>query len=336
MEILDCTLRDGGYATNFDFSERDVSYLCKELSAASVRRIEVGHGQGLGAPREETVTLADGLAVTAAKTAAGPNSLVGCFALPQYASEATIAEAVDAGVDFVRVGVPAEAPREAERLLKMLANHDIEVFLNLLKSQRLTKPFLAQAAELAHDVGAKAVYVVDSAGGMTRDEVRRHLHAVVGHGVRAGFHGHDNLGLANANAVTAVEAGASYVDGTLGGLGRSAGNARTEVLSYLLGERRSAPLKHLLDGLSYLEPRLDTWSRRTAFDVALGMAKVHSEDTETVVAYARDHGCDDPVGLLTAMSVREGNRGETGARALAGALRLYCLGKCTTAAKARR
>ena len=55
--------------------------------------------------------------------------------------------------------------------------------------------------------------------------------------VPVGFHGHNNLGLSVANALAAVEAGAASLDGAIGGLARSAGNAPTEMLCAVLQNR---------------------------------------------------------------------------------------------------
>jgi 4-hydroxy 2-oxovalerate aldolase len=100
-------------------------------------------------------------------------------------------------------------------------------------SHRLDPEGLAKQARIMADAGAQCVYVVDSAGALTLEEVQDRVAALVaelGHDAQVGFHGHQNLGLGVANSVVAYEAGGLQVDGCLIGLGAGAGNSPTEVL----------------------------------------------------------------------------------------------------------
>ena len=79
--------------------------------------------------------------------------------------------------------------------------------------------------------GADCVYVVDSAGALVQEVLEKgFLHLKEALSIEVGFHAHNNLGLAIGNTITALEAGADQIDGTLRGLGAGAGNAPTEVL----------------------------------------------------------------------------------------------------------
>jgi len=126
-----------------------------------------------------------------------------------------------------------------------------------------------------------ALYVVDSAGCMMPEDVREYVDAMKQLcQCDIGFHGHNNLDLANANCLAALEAGAVYVDGSIRGMGRSAGNAQTEVLAFLLkkrgyqitvdpfilfeaGEKVILPLNVQAQGLPPL-------------DIVIGMARFHT------------------------------------------------------------
>jgi 4-hydroxy 2-oxovalerate aldolase len=78
------------------------------------------------------------------------------------------------------------------------------------------------------------VYVVDSYGAMLPAHVHRYVSGVREQHAVVGFHGHDNLGMANINSITALQAGAAIVDGTLNGIGRGAGNAAIESLAGII------------------------------------------------------------------------------------------------------
>ena len=110
-----------------------------------------------------------------------------------------------------------------------------------------------------------------------------------------GYHGHDNLSLAMANTLRAIEEGAVLVDSSLQGMGRSAGNTVTEVLVAILQRRGSMPhidLKAAMDvGQGLIQPLL---GKRGVDPMAVtgGLAKFHSSFTGKVQSYARKHDID--------------------------------------------
>jgi len=90
---------------------------------------------------------------------------------------------------------------------------------------------LALEAQKMEAYGADAVYVVDSAGAMTIDDARRRVAAVKGAvSCQVGIHAHNNLSLAVANSLAALEEGVDQIDGCTTGLGAGAGNCPTEAL----------------------------------------------------------------------------------------------------------
>ncbi len=91
---------------------------------------------------------------------------------------------------------------------------------------------LVEQAKLFESYGAEVVYVVDSAGALLPFEVTEKITALRNElSIDVGFHGHNNLSMAMANTIAAVEAGATYIDGSLRALGAGSGNTQTEVLS---------------------------------------------------------------------------------------------------------
>jgi len=78
------------------------------------------------------------------------------------------------------------------------------------------------------------VYVVDSNGSMLANDVKKYTSCLKELFPVVGYHGHNNLGLANSNSITAIESGANIIDGTLHGIGRGSCNAATEELAAIL------------------------------------------------------------------------------------------------------
>src|SRR5262249_8402137 len=101
----------------------------------------------------------------------------------------------------------------------------------LMQTYVLSPQQVAKASVEAKRRGLDWFYIVDSAGGMTPAEVGEYVHAVSdASGLRVGLHAHNNSGLALANSLAAISAGATLVDATLQGMGRTTGNPPTEQL----------------------------------------------------------------------------------------------------------
>jgi 4-hydroxy-2-oxovalerate/4-hydroxy-2-oxohexanoate aldolase len=93
---------------------------------------------------------------------------------------------------------------------------------------------LADQAKIMVDAGAEVVYVTDSAGALTPSGAAARVDALrsaLPDDIAVGFHGHQNLSLGVGNSLAAVDAGATWIDGCLCGMGAGAGNAPTEVLT---------------------------------------------------------------------------------------------------------
>ena len=91
---------------------------------------------------------------------------------------------------------------------------------------------LLEQAKIFQDAGADYINLADSAGYLLPDDVKARVDKLVnGLDIPVGFHAHNNLSLAVANSIAAVETGATYIDATCRGLGAGAGNTQIEVLA---------------------------------------------------------------------------------------------------------
>ncbi|MBU0679626.1 MAG: hypothetical protein KJ626_16105 [Verrucomicrobia bacterium] len=235
--VLDCTIRDGSYLIKYQFTAEDTFFVASSLCRAGIGRIEVGHGLGLDAQYKGkgAAAISDAEYIEAGVAAAGDKAKIGVFFIPSFASLDSIRAAADVGLGFIRVGTNInqyELGKEAIELAKSLG---LEVWANLMKSYVMTPVEFAGIAKSVADYGADIVALVDSAGGMTPTQVREYARAALDIvDVPLGFHGHNNLDLVIANCLAFIEEGGLFVDGTLRGMGRSAGNAATELLCALL------------------------------------------------------------------------------------------------------
>ena len=108
----------------------------------------------------------------------------------------------------------------------------LTVMTFLMMSHMLPPQRLAEQAALLASYGADVVYVVDSAGALVPTSAAERVDALKQRiTADVGFHAHNNLGVGVGNALAAADKGATYIDGSLRGLGAGAGNAQTEVLA---------------------------------------------------------------------------------------------------------
>ena len=238
-DLLDVTLRDGAYVINFQFTADETRTIVAQLAAAGVRWIEVGHGLGLGASRagRGQAAASDADYLQAAAESAG-QARWGMFFIPGIATDDDLKLAAGFGMPFVRIGTNITQSQQALRWIERARSLGMFVSYNAMKSYAvLPREFARRAAETA-SAGAQLVCLVDSAGTMEPHEVRAYLRAARDATDAAlGFHGHDNLSLAVANTLAALESGATLVDASLHGMGRSGGNACTQIVVALLQRR---------------------------------------------------------------------------------------------------
>jgi len=237
IEILECTLRDGSYSVDFKFTLQDTALLAKLLCDVGFKYIEVAHGVGLGAARagKGQTPWSDEEAIRVAKSAVGDKAELGVFCIPGIANFDDMKRAVDAGLNFVRIGQNAPVSETTFPYIKEALKLGITPCVNFMKSYGVPPEEFGQRAKAVAEAGARMLYVVDSAGGMMPEQIARYFdEAHKNAEVPLGFHGHNNLYLVIANCLEAIKHGATFIDGTLFGLGRSAGNAPTEILVAVL------------------------------------------------------------------------------------------------------
>ncbi len=281
--IMDVTLRDGSYALSkpFCFSSADTSIICRLLEGAGVEYIEIGHGVGLNASNagygqalqtdEEYMEAADSVLMDAKW---------GMFCIPGIARLEDIDLAAEHHMDFIRIGTNVTEVEQSRKYIEKAKEKGMIVAANYMKSYASSPPDFASKVKLSESFGADLVYIVDSAGGMFAEDIRAYFKAIRDvSDLSVGFHGHDNLGLAVANSLAAVEIGIEFVDSSLQGFGRSSGNACTELLVTALsklGYETGLDLKKIFEiGKTHIQPLLNVKGREP-LDVISGYADFHS------------------------------------------------------------
>jgi 4-hydroxy-2-oxovalerate aldolase len=299
VTILDCTLRDGSYVVRQQFTAADTGRICAALEAGGVREIEIGHGFGLGASGHRLgIAAASDEEYVAAAARSLRRARFGMFYIPGIGTTAHLDMAREHGMHFVRMGTNVHQHQDARRHIEHARRIGLQVSYNAMKSYLASPEALRDAMCNTVAWGAQAVYVVDSAGTLIPNEVKAYVRALADSvGTPIGFHGHNNLMLANANCLAAWEEGATLFDGTLQGIGRSGGNAQSEILA-LVFERMKVDtgidVRQLLDaGERLVRPLMGAeGGGATSLNVVIGMAAFHSSYLDRVNAAAQRFGVD--------------------------------------------
>lgn len=238
VRVIDTTLRDGSHAVAHQFTPENVRVLTGMLDQAGVWAIAVGHGDGLGAASRQYGLPAHPdaeLLAVAAETA--QQARIAVALLPGIGTKDDLRAAHDAGASVVRVSTVCTEADIGIQHLGLARELGMEAHSHLSMAHIASPERMAQAARVVVDAGSVAVYIVDSAGALLPDDVRRRVAAIrdeVGDDVSIAIHEHNNLSLAVANSVAAIEEGASIVDVALAGLGAGAGNCQAEALVAVL------------------------------------------------------------------------------------------------------
>ena len=237
VTVLEVALRDGSHAVRHQFTLDQVKAIVKGLNDAKVPYIEVSHGDGIGGSSVQygfSHTYDIDL-IKAAKEEAD-FSKISVLLIPGIGTVEDLKLAHAAGADMVRVATHStEADVAAQHIKYAKEELGMEV-VGFLMMAHLTSPErLVEEAKKMQSYGADIIYVTDSAGALLPDGVTERVAALVAAlDVPVGFNAHNNLGLSIGNTLAAIEAGASFVDGSVRALGAGAGNTQTEVLVAVL------------------------------------------------------------------------------------------------------
>lgn len=306
--ILECTLRDGSYANNFQFTKRDTFNIVRALDIAGFELIETGHGMGLGASEmgKEVAAETDESYMQATAEAVKDASW-GMFCIPGIAKLNHLDIAKNYNMDFVRIGTNVESYKQSQPFIERAKKHGMFVCSNFMKSYLSTPNEFAQYALEVEKFGSDLVYIVDSAGGMFPDDLERYVNAIreKSSTLRLGFHGHHNIGLGVANALKAAELKVDVIDTSLQGFGRSTGNTPTEQFICTL-IRRGYPVQFdLIEVMDiaekYIQPHITNKGIST-IDIVAGFSLFHSSYMPIIEKYSKMYGVD-PRRLIMAVCI---------------------------------
>jgi 4-hydroxy 2-oxovalerate aldolase len=236
IKITEVSLRDGSHVVKHQFTEAQVKSVAKALDDAGMHYIEVSHGDGLGGSTlQYGKSLVDEMKLIEAAVEEAKQATIAVLLIPGIGTVHELKQANSLGADLVRVATHVTEADVSAQHIEYARKLGMETFGFLMMAHSAPVEKLVEQAKLMESYGAQGVYITDSAGALLPHEVRERVRALrQSLQVEVGFHAHNNLSLAVANTLAAIEEGATRIDGSVRCLGAGAGNTQTEALIAVL------------------------------------------------------------------------------------------------------
>jgi 4-hydroxy-2-oxovalerate aldolase len=235
ITVVDSTLRDGSHAKRHQFTVEEVQAVARGLEDAGLAAIEVSHGDGLaGSSFNYGFSGTDEFELIAAAAAELENTRLAVLLLPGIGTKDELRRARELGASVVRIATHCTEADISEQHIALARELGYTTIGFLMMAHMSSPEALVEQARIMEAAGAEVVYVTDSAGALLPDGASERvsaLRAELGGETQVGFHGHQNLSLAVANSLAAIDAGATWIDTCTCGLGAGAGNTPTEVFA---------------------------------------------------------------------------------------------------------
>ena len=248
LKILDCTLRDGGYYNDWDFSKSLVDQYLITMDNSNIDVIEIGFRflpkksflgpyayttdqflRSLDLPQDLMI----GVMINAKEILDYQHGI-------KEAISTLFNKEEDSPVSLVRVAAHFSEYENCHEIVAELNGLGYKVGFNLMQAGgRSAKELCSAAGDISKWSELDVLYFADSLGNMRSDDVQKTINSFKegGWSKPIGIHTHDNMGEALNNSIEAIANGASWVDSTVLGMGRGPGNVRTEYLLIELQKR---------------------------------------------------------------------------------------------------
>ena len=238
IKVVDCTIRDGGLVNNFYFDDEFVRNLYTANVAAGVEYMEFGYKASKEIFDVKEFGKWKFCDEQDIRDIVGDNntdlkiSVMADVGRTDYKKD--IIQKTDSVIDMIRIATYINTIPAAIEMIHYCAEMGYETTINIMAVSTAAESELDLALDLLAQSEVGTIYLVDSYGSLYPEQIRRladkYLKVAEKYGKKVGIHAHNNQQLAFANTIEACTVGVSYLDATMSGMGRGAGNCNMELL----------------------------------------------------------------------------------------------------------
>ena len=296
IKVLDCTIRDGGICNNWNFRKDTISHVFSALTAAGVDYMEVGYKTSPNAFDPNKVGPWRFCDERTLREVVEPNQIkLTTMVDIGRITKAEIPPKENSVIDGIRIATYAHQIDIALDILEHCQKMGYETFMNVMAVSTLTPQEVDNFLYRLKGSGVDNVALVDSFGALYPYHVRyliRKYTNILGESIRVGVHFHNNQQQAFANSIAAIDEGVEFVDATIHGMGRGAGNCPLELLLFYLDNPKYdvRPILDLVRDFSELKDQL-RWGYQLPYAITgyynihprVGIERMASEDRHKVI-----------------------------------------------------
>ena len=246
--LLDCTLRDGGYYNNWDFSDALVKNYLQVMKSCSIDYVELGFRSLKRAPfkgalafttnsyLEKNVKIRNmnlGVMINASEILNDYDTLVNSLTslFPEKSSKIKL--------NFVRIACHESEILKTAKICEFFKKRKIKVALNLMQISEIKNENLNKITKELKKFNFDVFYIADSLGAMENKDLINKINIIKSTWNKdMGFHSHDNKEQGISNMLCSVAHGVNWIDSTVLGMGRGPGNVKTELALLALAKFR--------------------------------------------------------------------------------------------------
>lgn len=262
VRVFDCTIRDGGLINNFYFEDELIKAVYDTCEASGVDYMEMGYKSSKGIFMPSNFGKAKFCDEDFVREIVGDRerkvkiSVMADTGRTNYKED--ILKKSESAIDMIRVAAYIHQIPAAIEIIKDVKAKGYEATINLMSVSAVKEHELVEALDVLGKTEVDVIYLVDSFGSLYSEDIENLMitfnEAAQSYNKKLGIHSHNNQQLAYSNTLEAMMLGASYLDGTLGGMGRGAGNCPMELLMGFLKNPKYSlrPILKCLD--DYISP----------------------------------------------------------------------------------
>jgi len=237
IKVFDCTIRDGGLVNNFHFTDEFVKAQYDTCVAAGIDYMEIGKNNSPSIMSEEEFGPWNFCKEEDIRRIVGNNDTDMKIAVMSDIGRTVNEELLpksESVVDMIRIATYIHQIPAAIELVEEAHAKGYETTINIMAISKSFDDELDEVLEAVSKSSVDVIYIADSFGSFYPEQINKltekYLKVAQANGKQVGIHAHNNMQLAYANTIEALTYGTSFLDVTISGLGRGAGNCPMELL----------------------------------------------------------------------------------------------------------